>query len=144
SVTLQTDHDYGNARQTQFWIGGPIQDDVLGLQIYGSYDDQNEGSNYYPSADGAYGRDTRSLGLKLTARPSDNQELVLDVATQRLTTEATPGMSILPIYDWDREQHRRTSYGLAHTGRWSLGESKVSLYQEQSVQENWPKAGEYV
>src|SRR5690606_19459141 len=28
SVTLQTDDDYGNSRETQFWIGGPIKDDV--------------------------------------------------------------------------------------------------------------------
>lgn len=144
SVTLQTDDDYGNARETQFWLGGPIQDDVLGLQIYGAYDDQNEGSNYYPSADGAYGRNVRNLGLKLSARPTDNQELVFDIQTQRFTTEATPGMSIDPEFDWYKEQHRRNSYGLTHTGRWEMGESRIALYREDSTQENWPKEGEYV
>src|SRR5690606_40801993 len=90
SVTLQTDDDYGNAQQSQFWIGGPIKDDVLGIQVYGSYDDQSEGNNYFPSADGPYARNNRSLGLKLAARPADNRDLVLDVVSQRLTTEATP------------------------------------------------------
>ncbi len=144
SVTLQTDDDYGNARQSQFWIGGPIKDEVLGLQVYGSYDDQSEGSTYFPSADGANARNNRSLGLKLAARPADNQDLVLDVVSQRLTTEATPGRSILPSLAWNKDQFRRTSYGLTHTGRWRLGESKISLYREDSVQENWPKTGEYV
>jgi outer membrane receptor for ferrienterochelin and colicins len=144
SVTLQTDDDYGNARQSQFWIGGPIKDDVLGLQVYGSYDDHSEGGNYFPSADGPYARNNRSLGLKLAARPADNQELVLDVVTQRLTTEATPGKSIQPSFEWNKDQFRRNAYGLSHTGRWRLGESKVSLYREDSVQENWPKTGEYV
>ena len=144
SVTLQTDDDYGNSRETQFWIGGPIKDDVVGLQVYGSYDDMTEGSNFYPSADGAYGRDTRSLGLKLAVRPTANQDVVLDVSTQRLTTESTPGKSVPPDLDWFKEQHRRTSYGVTHTGRWRFGESRISLYREDSTQENWPKSGEYV
>src|SRR5690606_9459487 len=129
-VTLQTDDDYGNARQSQFWIGGPIKDDVLGIQVYGSYDDQSEGNNYFPSADGPYARNNRSLGLKLAARPADNQDLVLDVVSQRLTTESTPGKSIDPSFEWNKDQFRRTSYGLTHTGRWRLGESKLALYRE--------------
>ncbi len=144
SVTLQTDNDYGNSRETQFWLGGPIKDDVLGLQVYGSYDDMSEGTNYYPSADGAYGRNMRSLGVKLALRPNENHDLVLDVSTQRLTTESTPGKSVDPAYDWFKEQHRRNAYGITHTGRWSIGESRVSLYREDSTQENWPKSGEYV
>lgn len=144
SVTLQSDDDYGNSRETQFWIGGPIKDDVLGLQVYGSYDDMSEGSTYYPSADGVYGRNARSLGLKLALRPASNQDLVLDVSSQRLTMESTPGESIPPDLDWYKEQHRRTSYGLTHTGRWGFGESRVALYREEGVQENWPKSGEYV
>ncbi|MFT0849188.1 TonB-dependent receptor [Achromobacter sp. F4_2707] len=143
SVTLQTDDDYGNSRETQFWFGGPIKDDVVGLQVYGSYDDMTEGSNFYPSADGVYGRDTRSLGLKLAVRPTSNQDIVLDVSTQRLTTESTPGRSVPPDFDWFKEQHRRTSYGVTHTGRWNFGESRVSLYREESTQENWP-SDEYV
>lgn len=143
SVTLQTDNDYGNSRETQFWVGGPIKSDVLGLQVYGSYDDMSEGTNYYPSADGAFGRNTRNLGVKLALRPSSNQDLVLDVSTQRLTTESTPGKSIEPAFDWFKEQHRRTSYGLTHTGRWRFGESRVALYREENTQENWPKSGEY-
>lgn len=144
SVTLQTDNDYGNSRETQFWFGGPIKDDVLGLQVYGSYDDMSEGSNYYVSADGANARNTRSLGVKLALRPAENQELVLDATTQRLTTEGTPGESMSPDLDWFKDQHRRNAYGLTHTGRWRLGESRVSLYREESTQENWPKTGEYV
>lgn len=144
SVTLQTDDDYGNSRETQFWLGGPIKDDVVGIQVYGSYDDLTEGNNFYPSADGAYGRDTRSLGLKLAVRPASNQDVVLDVSTQRLTTESTPGKSVEPDLEWFKEEHRRNAYGLTHTGRWSFGESRLSLYREESTQENWPKSGEYV
>lgn len=143
SVTLQTDDDYGNSRETQFWIGGPIKDDVLGLQVYGSYDDMSEGGNYYPSADGAYGRNARNLGLKLALQPTSNQDVVLDVSSQRLTMESTPGESIPPDFDWYKEQHRRVSYGLTHTGRWSVGSSRIALYREEGVQENWPKSGEY-
>jgi len=144
SVTLQSDDDYGNSRETQFWLGGPLNGDVLGLQVYGSYDDMSEGTNYYPSADGAYGRDTRTLGAKLAARPTDNQELVLDVSSQRFTTESTPGKSVSPDFDAFREQHRRTAYGLTHTGDWSFGDSRVALSHEESTQENWPKAIEFV
>ncbi len=143
SVTLQTDNDYGNGREAQFWLGGPIKDEVLGLQIYGSYDDQTEGSNHFSNISGPYGRNNKSIGLKLAAKLAENQDLVFDVASQRLTTEATPGKSIQPTLPWNKVQYRRTSFGLTHTGHWRLGESKISLYRESNDQENWPKTGEY-
>lgn len=139
SVTLQTDDDYGNSRQVDFWLGGPIKNDVLGIQIYGAYSDQSEGNNYFAQSNGSYGRDNRSIGLKLAAKPSENQDLVLDVLSQRLTTEATPGKSLDPAMDWSKTRHTRTSFGLTHTGRWRLGDSRVSLYREISEQENWPQ-----
>lgn len=144
SVTLQTDDDYGNARQGQFWIGGPIKDDVVGLQLYGSYDHQSEGNNYYSNVAGPYKRTNSSLGMKLAVKPAENQDLVLDVQSQRLTSEATPGKSIRPALAWNKDQHRRTAFGITHTGRWRLGESKLSVYRESSTEENWPKTGEYV
>ncbi|MDR3006115.1 MAG: TonB-dependent receptor [Acidovorax sp.] len=143
SVTLQGDHDYGNTRAGEFWLGGPIQNDVLGLQVWGKTENRSEAGNHYPAADSAFGRENRSLGAKLTARPDSRQEIVFDVGTEDTTTETTPGRSILPSQDWSRVRHTREHYGLTHNGRWSFGQSKLSLYREVGKNESWPQAKNY-
>lgn len=74
AMTLQSDDDYGNSRNGEFWLGGPIQSDVLGLQIWGKSENRSEAGNFYPSADTAYGRKNQNLGVKLTARPDSRQK----------------------------------------------------------------------
>lgn len=143
AMTLQSDDDYGNSRNGEFWLGGPIQSDVLGLQIWGKSENRSEAGNFYPSADTAYGRKNQNLGVKLTARPDSRQEIVLDMGTERTTTETTPGRSTLPTIAWKKVRHTRNHYGISHTGRWDFGQSKLALYTEEGELEDWPKAALY-
>src|SRR5690606_3682894 len=39
---LSQKDDRGDLNQTSFWLGGPLKTDLLGLQIYGKYSDQDE------------------------------------------------------------------------------------------------------
>lgn len=143
STTLQGDKDYGNSRGGEFWIGGPIKSDVLGLQLWGKSDSRSEGDTYYPGAEGAYGRKNQSLGAKLTASPDARQEVVLDLGSERTSTETTPGRSTLPAYAWNSVRHSRDHYGISHNGRWGFGQSKLSLYREEGENTDWPQAVNY-
>ena len=139
STTLQSDDDFGNSRDGEFWLGGPIRGDVVGLQISGKLKNRTEAKHHYPTANGAEGQDQQRLGAKLTLRPDSRQEVVLDVGHERLEKENTPGRSTEEANSWAKSQHRRTFYGLNHNGRWGFGSSKVALYSESSELESWPQ-----
>ena len=132
STTLQSDKDYGNTREGEFWLGGPIKGETLGLQISGLVRDRSEAGNYYSTINGAQGQEQHRLGAKLTVRPDSRQEIVLDAGTERLETEVTPGRSTVPTAKLTQVRHDRINYGISHTGRWSFGNSKVALYREES------------
>ena len=139
ATTLQTDDDYGNSRGAEFWLGGPIQGEVLGLQLSGKFKNRTEADNHYPTANGAEGQDQQRLGAKLTLRPDSRQEIVLDVGHERLEQENTPGRSTEEANNWAKSRHSRTFYGLSHSGRWNFGNSKVALYSEESELLSWPQ-----
>ena len=139
STTLQSDKDFGNSRDGEFWLGGPIHGDMLGLQISGMARNRTEAGNYYSTINGANGQDQHRLGAKLTLRPDSRQEVVLDAGTERLETDVTAGRSTAPgprVSPLVQTQHARTNYGISHTGRWSFGNSKVALYTEEAEHES--------
>lgn len=139
STTLQSDDDFGNSREGEFWLGGPIHGEMLGLQISGMVRDRAEAGNYYTTINGANGQEQHRLGAKLTLRPDSRQDVVLDVGTERLETTVTAGRSTAPgprVSPLTQTQHSRTNYGISHTGRWSFGNTKVALYNEQAEHES--------
>ncbi|MFA7678550.1 MAG: TonB-dependent receptor [Pigmentiphaga sp.] len=143
SATFQSDRDFGNTRGGEFWLGGPIKDEVLGLQVMGKYSDRSEGDKNFAGGTGAFAEDNRSLGVKLTARPAPNQDVEVDLGTERFTVESTPGRSDIPSSTWRRTRHLRDHYGISHTGRWDFGQSKLALYREIGKQQNWPQTAGY-
>lgn len=145
STTLQSDNDFGNSREGEFWLGGPINGDVLGVQISGKARNRTEAGNHYPEIKGANGQDQRRLGAKFTLRPDTNQEVILDLGTEHLETEVTPGQSTAPgpRAAWSKTRHSRTNVGLSHNGRWSFGNTKLSLYREVGKHESWPQSATY-
>ena len=134
STTLQSDKDFGNTREGEFWLAGPIQGETLGLQISGKVRDRTEASHYYPEIKGAEGQEQHRLGAKLILRPDSRQDVVLDLGTERFETESTPGLSTAPgpRASFAQVRHARTNYGLTHNGRWSFGNTKLSLYREDA------------
>ena len=136
STTLQSDKDYGNSREGEFWLAGPIHGEMLGLQISGMARDRSEAGNYYSTINGANGQEQHRLGAKLTLRPDSRQEVVLDAGTERFETEVTPGRSTRPASALAQTVHSRTNYGISHTGRWNFGTTKVALYNEDAEHES--------
>lgn len=138
STTLQSDDDFGNSREGEFWLAGPIHGEMLGLQVSGMVRNRTEADNYYSTINGANGQKQHRLGAKVTLRPDSRQELVLDLGTERLDTTVTPGRSTAtgPRAVLTEVSHKRHNYGLSHTGRWNFGTSKVALYTEKADHES--------
>src|SRR5690606_30566568 len=67
-TTQQEDSRSGDIYQTNFFLGGPIQNDVLGLQLYGQKSRRNEDS----FVNGFNKQDTTSGTVKLSLTPNQN------------------------------------------------------------------------
>ncbi|THF65424.1 TonB-dependent receptor [Pseudothauera nasutitermitis] len=132
SATRQEHSELGDSRQADFWVGGPIKADALGLQIYGQYLRRYEDDIYYarPYVSGAHGLRDRSIGAKLSAKLSDRQDLTLDLGTETFSHLREPGHSIAATAAATETRHSRDHFALTHEGRWSFGNSRVALSQE--------------
>lgn len=145
-ATLQSHRELGDARGAEFWLGGPIVDGALGLQLSGRTGRRAEDDVYIaPNAtSGANGRRDERLDLKLSARLAAGQDLSLDLGREDFAYRTTPGLSIADPATAAtvlKTQHRRDHWGLAHDGRWSWGRSALALYGETGAQKQWTQGG---
>jgi outer membrane receptor for ferrienterochelin and colicins len=119
--------DQGNARQSQFYLGGPLVDDLLGLQLWGRYldrqaDDDIEQTNGFSRAD------HRDLTARLAFTPSIDHDIVLEAGATRLKN----GDGYSANWATREQENNRDHWSLSHQGRWGWGTSDVALFQETS------------
>lgn len=122
--------DQGNARQTQFYLNGPLVEKYLGVQVWGRYldrqaDDDVEVTNGFTKAD------HKDLTARLAFTPNENHDILLEAGATRLKNG--DGTSV----NWaTREQeNNRDHYSLSHQGRWGWATSDVSLAYEKASRE---------
>ncbi|WP_298928520.1 TonB-dependent receptor [uncultured Ramlibacter sp.] len=145
--TLQQHDELGNTALGSFWVGGPVKDDVVGLQFYGQVRDRKEDSVFYPlnATSGAYGAKDEALTAKLTVKPAANHELTFELGTEDFTYTSTPGRTITtPAAATTvlKTRHTRDNWALTHNGRYSFGQSTVALYRESAKQIQWRPGGQ--
>ncbi len=142
---FQKEKDQGNTRSMDFWLGGPIKDEVMGLQVSGRVQRRGEDDIYYPAnaTSGANGQRAHSLDVKLTVKPAANQDVTLNIGREQLSYLATPGKSAAPLTSATAKTqivetaHDRDYWSLTHEGRWDLGNTTLSLYGERGSQKQW-------
>ena len=77
---VQQDSDHGNSDLGDFWIGVPLADGRLGLQLYGSLSNRGEDDIFFaaPFTYGANGLRSHSLGAKAAYLFTPDQSLTLE------------------------------------------------------------------
>ena len=135
-TTQQEDSRSGDIYQTNFFLGGPIQNDVLGLQLYGQKSRRNEDS----FVNGFNKQDTTSGTVKFSLTPNQNHEVVLELGRTMQDRISRPGRSMalescrngrctpntISENGYDKNQ-----YSLSHVGRWGFGTSNTYVQQEE-------------
>ncbi|MGR4869111.1 TonB-dependent receptor domain-containing protein [Variovorax sp. LARHSF232] len=147
NVVKQQHDELGDSRGAEFWLGGPLVDDTLGLQISGVAKKRDEDDVFFPAnvTSGANGQRNEQLDLKLSARLAANQDLTMNLGRQELDYLTTPGLSIADLATAAtvrKTRHGRDYWGLTHDGRWNWGRSTVSMYGDTGTQTQWTAAGE--
>lgn len=122
--------DQGNARQTQFFLSGPIMDELLGLQVWGRYldrqaDDDVELTNGYSKAD------HKDLTARLAFTPTADHDILLEAGATRLKN----GDGLSANWATREQKNNRDHWSISHQGRWGWATSDVSLAYEKSSRE---------
>ena len=120
--TLQKS-DLGDSHQEQFYLGGPVKDGVLGLQLWGRLYHRGEDR----ILNGANGASDKDITARLAITPSQFQDILLQAGTTDVKRSSSPGKTLAangtPAYN----KNGRDYYSLSHQGRWGWATSDVSL-----------------
>lgn len=129
--------DQGNARQTQFYLAGPLKEDWLGLQVWGRYldrqaDDDLEQTNGFSRAD------HRDLTARLAFTPSIDHDILLEAGATRLKN----GDGYSANWATREQENNRDHWSISHQGRWGWATSDIALFQETSSREGQASANQ--
>ncbi len=125
-VTVQEDSSLGNSRGANAYLAGPLQPDLLSLQLFGKSTRRSEADVF----DGAYRAEDDGLTARLTLTPTDDHDVLLEAGAQRLSRDGTPGRTVAATAGALELETERRHLVLAHTGRWAAGTSDISVLRE--------------
>jgi len=131
-ATFQEHGDSGNAQQGQFFLGGPIQDGVVGLQLWGRQ--YQRGEDAIPN--GFAEAQDRSLTARLAVTPNARHEILLEAGTSRLERSAAPGRTLAPADAATHNENDRDHGAISHTGRFGWGRTDIALSYEKGQRRN--------
>lgn len=143
--------DYlGDARTAEFWLGGPIKEDVLGISVQGKSFKRDEDDYFVqpPGAQsaavyGALAQKDESLSVRLAAKPTANQDVSLEVGRAELTLKSSTAYARNnPAALAPEAEHARDWWAATHEGRWGNGvRSTLALQREAGTQTKRDGAG---
>lgn len=128
--TAQQHRDSGNSHQEQFYLAGPLKNDLLGLQIWGRLYDRDQDQ----ILSGFSGARDRDVTARLALTPDAFNDIQLEAGTANLRRKSTPGDTLGPRSAATYNDNRRDHASISHTGRWSWGTSELSLARESARQ----------
>lgn len=132
-LAIQEDSKSGNYFQTTFNAGGPLIDNLLGLQVYGEVYNREEDEILYGYED----KSLQSLTSRLSLTPTENHDFTLEVGVTSQRRQAHMGMSAPSTgcrggcTDSDTE-HLDKRFALSHSGRWDIGTSETYIQREST------------
>ena len=137
-TTIQESSKSGDIYQGNFYLAGPIKNDLLGLQIYGQATQRDEDDIY----NGYRKRNAESVTAKLALTPNRDHDIVLEATTMRQKFQDTLGKTVEPLPPGtacprtgcpasSETDYRSSKWALSHTGRWGWGVSDSYVQQEE-------------
>ncbi|MFT0213101.1 TonB-dependent receptor [Pseudomonas sp. F1_0610] len=143
-TTLQEKREFGDSRQINAYLSGPLIEDKLGLTLSGNYFERDKSEIEYRKVNGeivqpAMGRnpvksDKYNIGSKLVFTPSDDQMLGLEIRQDRQTYDNHKGqLGTLGDGGYTKEQrYERDQYTVFYEGNFNIGLLEASLMQNNT------------
>lgn len=137
--TKPSNNDMSPQKQVDYFLNGPLVNDLLGLQFWGYKKLQNE-DNYLG---GSQESDKNSLSGKLIFTPDDNNDIYIEQSksSQHYTGTAdntlAKGRSIADR-EWERD-----SFASGYNGRFNIGNMELKYYEEDYARNTFPANSTY-
>lgn len=128
STVIQENHRSGNEQSANFFLNGPLSDD-LSMQVFGQYSDRKEDD----IENGYEDKDLQSISSKLTYQLNDDHSVQLEGGTSAQNRRGNVGLSVPESRSDSLNEYRRTYFGISHTGDWQeFGRSDTYFQREYS------------
>lgn len=131
--TVQQHANAGNAWQGQFYAAGPLLDDRVGLQVWGSRLTRKEDHFMY----GYPGSREASLDARLAFTPDKFQDILVEAGRQWVRRDNRSGKTLAADAGDTYNRNPRTHWSVSHEGRWSWGNTNLAAYQETTQRINY-------
>jgi outer membrane receptor for ferrienterochelin and colicins len=132
-TTVQEHRDRGDSYNGNFFVSGPLVDDLLGMKAYGGLG-KREKDAQQPSAASASGQSPRIEGytsrngnVEFTLTPTQSQDIALAYGFDRQDRESD---------SLDKNRMDRQNYSLSHNGRWDFGTTELRFYGDKTDNRN--------
>jgi len=130
--TLQEKGESGDLYSGNFYVSGPLKENLLGLQVSGIQSRRIEDSFV-----GGFNRqETRGLSTKLSLTPNENHDVTLELGRTLQERIETPGRSMAEkgskgkYNTKDMSKFKRSLYSLSHNGRYGAASSTSYIAHE--------------
>lgn len=143
-TTLQEKREFGDSRQINAYLSGPLIEDKLGLTLSGNYFERDKSEIEYRKVNGeivqpAMGRnpvksDKYNIGSKLVFTPIEGQTIGLEFTQSRQTYDNKKGqLGTLGAGGYTKEQrYERDQYTVFYNGDFELGRLETSFMQNNT------------
>ncbi len=123
-ATLQESSRSGNIFQSNFYLAGPIKNDMLGLQIYGQKTRRNEDR----ILNGFNEQDSTAGTVKFSLTPNKDHDFIFEAGRTLQDRQSSQGKSA--SRGSDESKYTRNHLAATHIGRWAIGTSNTHLQHE--------------
>ncbi len=124
---LQEHSRSGNEYRTNFYLAGPIKEDLLGLSLHGIYSKREEDK----ILNGYNQHENVGLTAKLSLTPSAAHDFTLEGGRSEQNYVSTPGKTLALTGALSDRDFERDHVALSHRGRWDFGTSDTYVQYEE-------------
>lgn len=129
---VQEDQRFGNTTLADFWVGAPVADGKIGVQVYGSLTNRAEDDIFFPTSftSGAFRERNHNINAKLNIELAPGHDLTLNGGHMILAQLQSPGKTAAANDTVYEERHNRDYYAASYEGDLGFGKARISAYRE--------------
>lgn len=128
-TTMQQHDESGNQHQGNFYLSGPLKDDLLGVTLFGVYSHRDEDRLYQ----GYNKYENRAVTARFALTPNKDHDIVLEAGTARQIYNSRPERTLEADEAPSFRKFEREHVALTHSGRWGNGLQSETYAQREET-----------
>lgn len=127
-TVVQEHRDRGDSYGGNFFVTGPLIDDLLGVKVYGALDKRDKDKQQHSDTTatgltpGIEGHTSRNTNVEFALTPTEDQDVDFGYGFNRQDRDSD---------SLDKNRMERQNYSLGHNGRWDWGNTELRFYGDR-------------